>query len=427
MPLVVFLRRSTAAASNRVALAAYTLEVAWQAYVAGIFTIGFSTIGGTDRFGISPFDTAFTGPHDNLSARFQHGVAERGRATNLDTTQAGVCTVTVRDRDGLLNPDNASSPLYGLLEYRKQPLRLRGVYQGVTYPIFYGHVDSITWTPLGRGKAVAEIRAVDLFYWLDSVKPTIAATGATSTGAALGKLLDAVGWIDPQARSLDAGDNLPGFSADGTKTGLQIARDLLDAERGVFYISAAGVATFESRQSRALRPVAATITDDMTRVSPTIDHRLIENVVRVKRTQTGYQATATDGDSINKFGYHEGLNLETPYLISDSQTDALANYVLSQTAKPRRPLRDFQIDNRLPSTLRQALGRDLSDVVSVSEAEGGTAGVYHIERVRHEIAQRGRRHSTGWVLSKKPAYTPMVIGTSQIAANGATVGPQLVY
>src|SRR5262245_24711908 len=49
---------------------------------------------------------------------------DRGRQVELDRTDAGTATVVIRDRDGVLDPTNATSPYFGQIEPLKQA-RLR--------------------------------------------------------------------------------------------------------------------------------------------------------------------------------------------------------------------------------------------------------------------------------------------------------------
>lgn len=298
---------------------------------------------------------------------------------------------------------------------------------GVTYPLFYGWTDEFDWEPEGR-RGVTRLRCVDLLGWLDKIKPVIAATGPTTTGAAIGKILDYAGWTEPGSRSLAVGDSIPDFTADGSKTGLELVKELLEAEQGILYVSGASKAVYESRHSRAARTSVATITDQMRHVAPGVDFKRVRNVVKVVRTQNGYTATATDAVSIDRVGERAHPTITTPYLGSDTQADGLAAHVLAKVVRPRAPLRAFEIDNRTTALLTQVLARELLDRVTLSEAEGGSTGDWHIEKVRHEI-ETGRRyrHSARWLLSEATAQAPFQIGVSLISAAGATSGPGLTY
>jgi len=69
--------------------------------------------------------------------------------------QAGTCTVIVANGDGRLSPDNTASPYYpNVLPMRR--LRVSALWRGVTYPLFFGFVD--TYVPLDNGPVDADMR-----------------------------------------------------------------------------------------------------------------------------------------------------------------------------------------------------------------------------------------------------------------------------
>lgn len=390
--------------------AVYTLEAAWNAYNAGIFTFDFSTFDGLDTLGVSPFDIRFTGPNDDLSQFFAGGNVIRGRNNTRDVIYQGGANLDVRDRAGLLNPENAASPLYGQLEDRLHPIRLRGMVAGITYGIFYGWIRRSAWQPNGR-KGTARLECVDLFWWLERASPIIAATSPTTTGAAIGKILDSIDWIDPSSRSLDTGDAIPGFSADGTKTGLQLIQELLEAERGAFYIDGDGVATYRDRVARVTMTSAATLIDTMTNLSPGVDFESVRSRVTVKRSQNGYTATATDDPARRKVGLADET-IETPYLSSDTNAEDLAAFMLTQLKTPREPVYDMTIDNRTSDLLTQLLARDLVDRITVAGDRADVAGDYHIDQIEHAINGDTGRHTCKWLLSRETTFHPFLFDVS---------------
>lgn len=419
------------AAAGFVAHARYTLEVAWGANAQGAFVIGVSTIGGTDTLAVSPFDVTFTGLYDNLSTGFRGGNIDRGRDDQRAFVVSGEAKLVVRDPTGLLNPENQSSPLVNMLQGRYQHVRLRGyLADGTMLPLFYGFLERIDWHPLRRQSAagVATLTCKDLLLWLNEARPVIAATGPTTTGAAIGKVLDAVGWNNPAARSLAVGDPIPDFSATGDLSALQLIGDLLAAERGVFYMDAAGIAVYEDRQQRTLKTSAGTVANEMKAAVPSVDHSRLRNRVRVKRSQSGYTATAIDSASRTLIGNRDLEDIETAYLDSDSRADALANFILDQLGQPLAPMRDLKIDNRTEALLRQCMAREFGDVVTLTAAGAGIVNPdYMIEQIRHLIDLNRWRHETTWLLSQHRAVTPFQIGVSTLAVAGSTEGHVLIY
>ena len=416
---------------GQVARDAVNCWVSWMAWNVGLLSFDLSLFSGADVFGVSPLDASFGGTYDDVSARLDRVTITRGRNDNLTTMLAGEASVDLRDPDGIFNPDNASGPLYGQLEDRLHPVKLVSTYGGIKYPRFYGWVDQFTWQPDGR-RGITQLHCVDLFYWLGRATPVIAPTGPTTTGAAIGKILDAVGATDPAMRDLDAGDTILDFSANqpdvggvpvpstGTGSGLDLIAGLLEAERGSFFIAGTGKATYRSRLSRLTKTSSATITDHMNAMAPGVDFSRALTRVTVKRTQTGYSAVAlADAASLSKIGYADVPEIDTPYLLADSEADALAAWVLSQVKTPRPPLYSFGLDNREDALLIQILARELVDRITVSATRGGTVGDYHIDNISETIDGKGG-HSCAWLLSRVAppgspdfAFSPIVFGTYQ--------------
>lgn len=365
----------------------------------------------------------FGGPYDDVSSRLRRVTVTRGRNDRLDEILGGSGTIDLRDPTGIFNPSNPSSPLAGEIEERLHPAIVTWVYLGVELPWFAGWVRHVGWEPQGR-KGIAQLELVDLFYWLERAWPTIAATGPTTTGAAIGLILDAIVWTEPGRRSLDEGDAIPDFSADGSKTALTLIGELLEAELGVFYISAAGVATYESRHARATRPTSATISDRMTRLVGAVDFDAVRNRVTVERSQNGYVAEALDAGSRapGQIGPADLPPLVTPYLETDSQADGLAEYLLSLVLDPKPPLRELALDNRDADLLEQIVTRELIDRVAIQEGAGGTDGDFHIDRMTVSVvADTRRRISASWLLSRSSASSPLLIAVDDADVVGGTI------
>lgn len=406
--------------------ATYNAWVSWSAYNIGLFSFDHSTLDGTDVLGASPLDATFGGPYDDLSSLLDRITYTRGRDDNLSTMLAGEATIDVRDPTGIFNAENPASPLYGQIEDRLHPVKLTATHGGIVSGLFYGWVDQVIWKP-GNRRATAELHCVDLFYRLKRAKPIIASTGPTTTGAAIGRVLDAIGATDPGMRDLDAGDTIPDFSAGGTVDGLALIEGLLTAERGVFFVAGTGKATYRSRLSRLLKTSSATITDLMASQAPGVDFNAAQTRVTVTRTQTSYSAVATaDSTALGKLGYLDdasidGPSVETSYLTTDAQADQLAAWILSQVKTPRPPLYDFQLDNREDALLTQILARELVDRITVSAGRGGTAGDFHIDKLTGTIDTKDGSHTIEYLLSRAATLTPFVLGTSTFDGGGVLV------
>jgi hypothetical protein len=382
-------------------------EVAWGSYPLGEFVLDVSAIGGSDTLGVSPYDTTFGGPYDQLKLKSFR--ITQGKSAKLAQMEAGGATLDVRDPDGLLNPENPLSPLATQLDDRLHPVRVTGIYN-VAYPLFYGWVRSVQWEPSGR-RGISQLECVDLFYLLDRVKPIIAATGPTTTGAAIGKILDFIQWIDPNLRSLSIGDLIPNFVADGKKTGLQLIADLLEAERGLFFHRGDAVAVYESRLVRAARTSIDAVVDTMTMARPGLDVDRIVTKATVTRTG-GLPQVFENTPATTKWQTSEGDEIETPYLNNDTDAMGLAEYIVSSKKDPRSNVRDVEITNADPDLLVTMLARQPGERVSLSEARGGMAGDFHIER--RELTGDGTSYKASWVVSRASEGVPFTLDTSTL-------------
>lgn len=309
--------------------------------------------------------------------------------------------------------------LFGTIGERLHPIRLRATYAGVTYGVFRGYVRAVEWEPSGR-RGIARLSCVDLFYWLERCYPTIASTGATTTGAAIGLILNACDQLDPAARDLDTGDAIPGFSADGSKTALALIGELLEAERGVFYASRNGVATYHDRLSRLSATSAGTVTDIMSRLVAGTDQDVLRNRVRVKRTQNGYTATAELASSISAIGPADLPTIETAYLGSDAQAEGLADWILPLVCEARSHVRELTIDSRTAALFAQILSRDIGDRVTTQAARSGTDDDYILEQIEETVSSTGV-HSARWLGSRASAIVPFLVGSSLIDSDDVIV------
>jgi hypothetical protein len=385
------------------------------------------------------FSAAFGGPYDDLSSLFRDGTVQRGRGDDLSQTQAATGQFTVRDNTGLFNYKNPASPLYGQIETMMHPIRWRIRSGGTWKTKFWGYTQRITHQP-GPRKAVTVFQCVDLFYRLDNANPVIAATGSTTTGAAIGAILDAVGWPDsPDARSLATGDNIPNFSADGTKSGLQLIGDLLTAERGDFYLRGDGVPVYEDRYARFLKPSQGTIIDLMTDLQPEVDFDRVRNTVTVSRTDdTGtvlYTATASNPTSIDEMGEIAAEPITTPYLELDSDADSLASWLLDLLADPTPAARSLAIDGRATDLINLILDLELGDRLTIQEPTGGTDGDFMVEQLQLAVVAPGRLSGAYTLSTPVSDFIPLFIaaddtdtGVGTIAAsNTDTAAGVLVY
>ncbi len=294
------------------------VEIAFSVQLAagsGFFILDSSLLDSADKLG---YDAAFGGGFSEVTDDVDEDVQVVFGSDDLAAgMQAATCdfALTRPDDTGYWNPRNQSSPVNsqppGFVEMR--PVRVT-VTNGIqTYGLFYGfirnaHFDAAT--------GVCQVHCEDLLLWLSRAYPVIAATGPTTTGAAVGLLLDAIGW-DVSLRDLDDGDAIPSFSADGSKSGVELLQELLEAERGSVYVEpTSGAFVYGDRHYPGSQDPIATLTNQLVDAAADLDLDRITTRVSVTRTG-GVEQAVTDTEAEQQYGRGGKIEINTPYLVSD--------------------------------------------------------------------------------------------------------------
>lgn len=369
-----------------------------------LFTFGISEFGGADVFA-SSFDALYSDVSDSLISYS----TKRGRDDNLSNFNAGEATIVLSDPDGAYSPLNTSSPLYpNVLPGR--PVLIQATYNGVEEGQYRGFIRSIEHNP-NLDARTTTIHCQDLFLHLSRTQPTIEDTGATTTGAAIQEILTSIDWTDPNVTSLETGDTITaGFSADGTKAALALIGELLETERGEFYISREGVATYKHRHDRYTRTISATFTDIATGGIASVDLTNIKNRATVQKTGSTEQV-AVDYASVTNYGYSDYSKIDSTYLDSDEQALSLAEWLVSQSKDPQLPLRSVTFPaNISDSLLQSALTLDIGDKIRITDSVLTSTSDFYIEGITHNV-RPGRVHSVSYQLSQVETNPPIMFGT----------------
>lgn len=408
--------------------ASFTVEVAWESAVTLVFKLDVSTLdSGALLDGIGVGD--FSGAYDNVTNDVEDVRIKRGRDDRLRGMQAGEATFVLYrpNAPDFYNPNAPSgvSPLGGLSPgfVPMRPVRIRAVYNATTYSLFYGFVRSAEWDSVSKR---CTVNCVDLFLWMSRVIPDFTAAeaataGVDTTSEAVAYILDQVGFTDPTKRDLEAGGDSIALTDynEGTTNALAIVEELLEAERGVFYIAGDGSATYRTRQARYETDSSATFANETLQYGSGLDLDRIVNRQTVTRQNASrvdvYTATATSGDSVSTYGLSDGSTVASPYISTNANADALANYLVDALDVPRPPI-TLTIDNQDATTIVRQLSLDLGDRITAptqyqsfifgvstfggSATFAGTAD-YHIEQITHELDHGGVYHRTTYVLSER--------------------------
>lgn len=392
-----------------------TVEAAWTDSLTGFIVIGSSMIGSEDAVGGTFAFSSFTSIPE-----VQEFTITRGRSSDLSTIQAGTCVLKLFDSTAKYNPLNTGSALYGSLNPMR-PIRIKATHPitSTQYTIFYGFILTIEFN--GDPDALTTtIECIDLFEWLNNSYPTIATQTDVDCGTLIGTILSAIGWTQSSLRSLDTtGKTIPSFSASGASTALSLIQDLLEIDRGTFYISRSGVATYKSHHTLATVETSATTftSSQAGAVRPSTQARLIINGQTVTKTGSSAQ-TATNQSSRQSYGQRDGSAITSSYLNSDRQANSLANLIVAEHKDPLTPARPVKLMNVTDQTgdiLTQQLSRDITDYVTVSDGVYGTSVSGHIEQITHRCWDGGTALESLILVNKKNA-TEITIGSSTIGS-----------
>ena len=400
------------------------VEIGWQDG-PGIFTIGSSTLGGTDVLaGVFP-DPLWT----DVTGDTQMVQIQRGRQDATSPVQQGVCTATVVDSTGKYNAANPASPLYGLIS-PSRPMRVVVRYQNTDYVLWDGVTREVVAAP-SKADPFATITGGDLLERLQQEEPNIAPVPETTTGAAIGLVLDAVGWWSTR-RQLVTGDPLIDFGSDSAQTNdtfvnlngvstavpqsvkaLDLINQILDHEGGMFFMSADGDAVYLPYQGT--QTVSATVASPNL-ITPGVSVDTIYNRCQVTAAQ-GVEQEYLDGASAGKHGPRDvpSSPLTAQWLPDEKSAAVLAQRLvtISQTS-PVWGLTLQKADLSIPANqtvYMNMLMLDLGDRITLDDPDSGTMGDYSIEGITHQIQGGGLDHSTTWVLRMRPVHV-FTIGQS---------------
>ena len=370
----------------------------------------------------------FVGANNDLVAEANHGVKSvrirRGRDDALSSMRAGEATIVLHDPDGLYNPLNTASTLYGELtpmtpiEVQYYVTTVTGATQG---HLFSGYIRSIEHNPrLGEQETILE--CVDQLALIDRLHPSGAFAGGPETkvadliAATLGDFTYAVFSADYE---YGGGQTIPSTSGlDGTRSALEVIEQALAMDRGVVYVEAAGGLRYESRATRTARTSTVTVADTMETLRPGVDLDRVANRARVTRTG-GETQEANDTTSQDLYGVIDVGDIESEFLNSDADALTLAQYLVNQFKDPRSPMFAMEQMNRDAAALQRMLTTELQERVTVTDSLGGTSGDYHVESIEHEITEGGKWHRCNWLLSARGAGTQTghagVVGAASIA------------
>lgn len=436
-------------------LDAIRVQVGFEDAVGGIFTLGSTAGTGSTLDGGDVLDglgaAQFSGAYDTVTTDVAEGPELRiGRDSALALFEASRLTFTLQKPGypDYYNPNAVAgqSPLAALDPGFEpmRPVRVQVKTPGAAdwSTIWYGFIRSADWNSETQA---TRVDCEDLFLWLSRVRPTYtaaeaAAAGVTNAATAIGFILSQAGWTNAAYRDLGDGTDygsaltLPDVLTPD-KTALQLIAEILEADRGAFWIQG-GVATYKPRSYKFERSSLATLNSEMLRTGSSLDLDRIVNRQTVTRTG-GTAQEANDFESQRKYGISDGTTVESSYVASDTDSANLATFILQATATPEPPI-SLELDNDSETNLVRMMTWKVLDRISAPIAFqrftfdtsrfGGTDGFggtndYHVERIEQEFSVQGNYIRTKYDLSRRGAevarFGYMAFGNADTSAESS--------
>jgi hypothetical protein len=326
----------------------------------------------------------------------------RGRNGAADQFQTGSLTMRIVDQNGDFNPQNTSSPYYGLLTPMRK-VQITAVYNGTSYSIFSGYITGYnTITPKYVGDVVyTTITAVDGMRLLTNALVTTV-TGAVAgedTGTRIGRILDQVGW-PKSLRSIQTGNTTCQADPGTQRSALSAIQTVETTEYGAFYIDPNGIATFKNRSYCTSSPGGTPIyfNDNGTNISYfnamwLLNDSQVVNQAAITATGLATQ-TASNTASVAKYFVHSYT--QNDLLMQDTATalNYAQAYVASRaetTIRCDAMTLDLYSAN-YNSGIIAALDLDYFDPISITTTQPAVVGVSSITKnlqvfgVSHSIA-----------------------------------------
>lgn len=353
--------------------------------------------------------------------------------------EAGTAMIVLNDPDRRFDPENLAGPYITAGRSQVEPMRrvrIRAVWDGVTYPIFSGFSDDFQPDYQGNSWTYVTLTATDatkVFAANDRGESLPSGAGEDS-GARIHRILDASGW--PAAdRRVAVGDSTLQAT---TLSGGQLAEMQLvqDSEMGELYVDASGQVVFRNRQ--------AAITASRSRVSqavfgdggydtagelpyadakPSTGDEGMANTVTVTRAG-GEPQTSIDEVSrsryLTKSWTAQGLLLET-----DDEALQYAHAIRSRFANPARRFATLEFRTPRPQVAGvvwpAVLRREFGDRITVKRRPpgGGTPIVRDCFVRGVEHASDGAAWTTSFVLQSAARDSFFVVGDPVLGVVGS--------
>ncbi|HEX4816708.1 MAG TPA: hypothetical protein VFV66_28535 [Nonomuraea sp.] len=371
---------------------------------------------------LGPFVAAW----EDLTPYAKHGITTRRGSSRVQSPviryEAGTATCTLNNTDRRFDPTNTSGPYVSAGTSRvtpMRPIRIRCVWNGVTYHLFRGFVDEWDVDWVGDVYSEVTVRATDGFKYLQNKrrKPTrmlingewtvLTYGEGEDSGARISRVLDSAQWPAPD-RVIAVG-NSPMQATPLEGDALSELQNVADSEFGELYIDGQGRVVFRNR--RAIHTESRSVNVQATFGSPPTSRTPAEAKLATDDATLYNQVIATRAGGIEQEAHD--LASQTEYLTrtfqasgllltSDGETLNWGQWILFLASDPETRFDELRVHCHAdPDALFPlVLPREIGDRIQiVRRPPGGGSDIVRdafIRGISHEVA--GQRWITTFQL-----------------------------
>ena len=354
------------------------------------FILGTSQLGFAELASSVPVIVDVSSSTLNISTR-------RGRNLLQDNYESGQATIRVVDPNGDWNPQNTSSPYYGLL----QPLRkiqASAIYGGTTYGLFGGYITEYRYTyPRGQETGYVDFICYDAFRLMynSNVTTVTGGTAGQTTAQRVQSILTMIAW-PPAFTSIGIGATTCVADPGTTRTVLEAIQTAEFTEQGAFYIDENGVATFKGRQfvydAQSASPTVFNQTGtgiNYAGITFALDDKTIVNKASVTRIG-GTTQTYSDATSIAQY-FTRSITATDMLMQTDANALSLATAYVTSRKETSIRIETITLDLMTPSYtagITAALSLDFFNTVDITNEQPGGSTIQkklQVQGIAHNI------------------------------------------
>jgi hypothetical protein len=354
------------------------------------FILGTSQLGFAELASAIPVIVDVSAQTTNISTR-------RGRNLLQDKYESGQATIRVVDPNGDFNPQNTSSPYFGLL----QPLRkiqASAIYGGVTYGLFGGYITEYRYTyPTGQETGYVTFICYDAFRLMynSGITTVTGGTAGQTTAQRVQSILTMIAW-PPAFTSIGTGATTCVADPGTTRTVLEAIQTAEFTEQGAFYINENGVATFKGRQfvvdAQAASPTVFNQTGigiNYAGITFALDDKTIVNKATVTRIG-GTAQTYSDATSIAQY-FTRSITATDMLMQTDANALALATAYVTSRKETSIRIETITLDLVTPNYadgVLAGLSLEFFDTVDITNEQPGGSTIQkklQIQGIAHTI------------------------------------------